>query len=321
MELLVALLVFLAVTVGLLSISQIIKEKRFEVATRLKRIVNNTQYESSEIIKAAKRKTARTSPLAAIGKLFVPGEVAKKVEIQLMRAEIPMRGEEFLVIVFLAMFVAGFVGFAVLGGAGQALVLFFATGGITVFYITSRKAKRFKKINNQIGDSLTVMTNSLRAGYSFQQAMDLAAKEMDGPLSVEYKKTVREINLGTPIEEALTNLNSRVNSDDLELVVTAVLIQRQIGGNLAEIFDSISFTIRERIRIKGEIKTLTAQGRMSGYIIGLLPIVLFAVLMLINPAYMSELITNPTGRLIIGGGLVSEFIGILLIKKVISIDV
>ena len=321
MELIITFIVFLAVTVIVISGSIIIKEKRSEVATRLKRYVNQTQYETSEISKAAREKISHTSPFASIGRLFVSGTLAKKVELQLMRAEIPMRGEEFLVIIFMAMFVAGFAGFAIFGGIGPASVLFFLTAGSAFFLINARKQKRFYKLNNQIGESLTVMTNALRAGYSFQQSMDLASKEMNGPLSVEYRRTVREINLGTTIEEALLNLNNRVNSDDLELVITAVLIQRQIGGNLAEIFDNISFTIRERIRIKGEIKTLTAQGRISGLIIGFLPVALFCILMLINPDYMSVLITNPIGRLIIAGGLFSEFIGLMFIKKIISIDV
>ena len=321
MELIIAFIVFLAVTGIIISGSIIYYEKRSEVATRLKRYINQTQYDTSEISKASRAKIYHTSLFTSIGRLFVSGALAKKVEIQLMRAEIPMRGEEFLVIIFMAMFVAGFAGYVIFEGIGPALVLLFLTAGLAFFFINARKQKRFLKLNNQIGESLTVMTNALRAGYSFQQSMDLASKEMNGPLAVEYRRTVREINLGTTIEEALLNLNNRVNSDDLELVITAVLIQRQIGGNLAEIFDNISFTIRERIRIKGEIKTLTAQGRISGLIIGFLPVALFSILMLINPDYMSVLITTPMGRLIIGGGLFSEFIGLMFIKKIISIEV
>jgi len=321
MELIITFIVFIAVTGIVISGSIVIDEKRSEVATRLKRYINQTNYEASDISKEARGKISHTSPFAAVGRLFVSGSLAKKVELQLMRAEIPIRGEEFLVIIFMAMFVAGFAGFVVFGGIGPAAVLFFLTAGSAFLFINTRKQKRFNKLNNQIGESLTVMTNALRAGYSFQQAMDLASKEMNGPLAVEYRRTVREVNLGTPIEEALSNLNHRVNSDDLELVITAVLIQRQIGGNLAEIFDNISFTIRERIRIKGEIKTLTAQGRISGIIIGFLPVALFCILMLINPDYMSILITTPMGRLIIGSGLFSEFIGLMFIKKIISIDV
>lgn len=321
MELLIALLVFLAVTALVMGTVMGLREKSSSVSGRLKRYLNQTQGEGTELSREAKKKLRRTSPFAALGKLLVSGTLAKKVELQLMRAEIPMRGEEFLVIIFLTMVLAGFMGFVLFGGIGPAVVLFTLVGGLTYLYISTRKQKRFQKLNSQIGDALTVMSNSLRAGYSFQQAMDLAAKEMTGPLSVEFRRTVRDINLGTPIEEALMNFNDRVSSDDLELVITAVLIQRQIGGNLAEIFDNISFTIRERIRIKGEIKTLTAQGRMSGLIIGLMPPALFCILMLINPAYMSTLITNPIGLVILASGAVSEFIGILFIKKIISIDV
>jgi len=307
-------------------------EKKAALKDRLKRYTNLSRYttlSSQQINNGAinesyfdkKSKKDNVSFIRLLGKTFISNSVAKRMETQLIRAEIPMRGEEFLVIIGLGILLSGFIGLFILGGLGPAAVLMSLVGILPFIMISSRKKKRFVTLNSQIGESLTVMANSLRAGYSFQQAMDLAAKEMSGPLSVEFKRTVREINLGITIDEALGNLNKRVKSDDLELVITAVLIQRQIGGNLAEIFSNISYTIQERIRIKGEIRTLTAQGRMSGIVIGLLPPGLFAVLMLINPAYMGVLLTDPTGIMILTGGITSEIIGVLVIKKIISIDV
>jgi tight adherence protein B len=164
------------------------------------------------------------------------------------------------------------------------------------------------------------MSNALRAGFSFMQAMDMVGREMPDPISKEFSRTYREISLGAITEEALQKMVKRVSSDDLDLLVTAVLIQRQVGGNLAEVLDNISHTIRERIRIKGEIRTLTAQGRISGLIIGIIPPCLIVLLLLINPSYMQPLLYTQLGWMMLAAGACTEFIGILLIKKIISID-
>jgi len=144
---------------------------------------------------------------------------------------------------------------------------------------------------------------------------------MEGPLAMEFAKTLREINFGTTTEQALQNMVFRVESDDLDLMITSVLIQRQIGGNLAEILDNISNTLRERIRIKGEIKTLTAQGRISGIIIGLLPPILIGVLLLLNPNYIGVLLEKKIGILLLSVGALSEVIGVMIIRKIVNIEV
>ncbi len=173
----------------------------------------------------------------------------------------------------------------------------------------------------QLGDALNLMSNSLKAGYSFLQAMELVAREMNPPISQEFSQVVREVSLGTTVEDALGNLASRVHNDDLELVLLSINIQRQVGGNLSEIFDKVASTIRERLRIKGEIKTLTAQGRLSSIIILLLPPVLAAFMFAINPQYMLLLVQHPLGQLMLMVGLFGQVLGILLIRRIIAIDV
>jgi len=254
------------------------------------------------------------------GKIFASRSFTKKIEEELAKAGVPLRGEEFIVINITTFLVGAVVGLSLRGlGAG---IVFGAIGLIGPFlFMKRKKRKRLEKINQEIGDCLTVMTNSLRAGYSLQQTMDLVSNEMNGPLAVEFRKTIREINFGTPTEKALTNLAAHVESEDVELMITAVLIQRQIGGNLAEILDNISHTIRERIRIKGEIKTLTAQGRISGLIIGLMPPAIFAILLVINPTYIRVLFESKTGFFVMLGGVVSELFGVLVIKKIVNIEV
>ena len=178
-----------------------------------------------------------------------------------------------------------------------------------------------KLFNRQLGDALIIIANSLRTGYSFMQAMDMVAREMKPPISSEFSRTVKEMNLGTTTEIALGNMAKRIDSEDLDLVFTAVLIQRQVGGNLSEVLDNIARTIRERVRIRGEIRTLTAQGRMSGLIVGLLPVAMGFVIYLLNPEYIRVLFSHPIGRLMLIAATVSQVIGIILIRRIVDIEI
>ena len=320
MEPIISTLVFMTVLLSLLGLYLSIGSKKNSIALRLK---NYSELHKNVFIEESKenQKRSKKNVLRVIGKFFVTETLTKKIENQLLKAEIPMRGEEFLGLNILGLISSVIIGGVILGGIGPILVLSILCVSVPQVIIQRKRRTRVEKINLQIGDCLTVMANSLRAGYSFQQAIDLVGKEMNGPLANELRKTNREINLGTTIDDALINLTKRAESEDLELLITAVLIQRQIGGNLAEILDNISFTIRERIRIKGEIKTLTAQGRISGLIIGLMPPILFAILMLINPSYMNVMVKSRVGLMILFGGLISEIVGVILIKRVVDIEV
>ena len=181
--------------------------------------------------------------------------------------------------------------------------------------------KRLRTINSQLGDTIAILSNAMKAGHSFFQAVDSVTREMKGPVADEFAKVQKEISLGVNTETALENMVSRVGSDDLELMVIAVLIQRQIGGNLSEVLDNISDTIRQRIRTKGEIKTLTAQGRMSGIIIALLPFILAAIVSTISPDQMMTLVTAPLGKVLIAVALLMETVGIIFVRKIINIEI
>src|SRR5919206_334720 len=158
-------------------------------------------------------------------------------------------------------------------------------------YIAYAARKRVKSFNNQLGDGITLMANSLRSGYSFLQSMDLVSREAPPPMSSEFRRVVQEIGLGLSTEEALGNLLRRVPSEDLDLMITAINIQHEVGGNLSQILETIAHTIRERVRIKGEIQVLTAQGRISAYVITGLPIALAIIITIINPTYMAPIFT------------------------------
>lgn len=259
--------------------------------------------------------------LREASKIFSGKAITRKMEAELQKAAIPLRGEEFIMIIMLLMAGLGFVTLVITRNIMLTWLGLIAGFTIPKMVVKRLKSKRIQKFNSQIGDALVVMSNSLRAGFSFLQAMEMVSREMPAPISNEFSHALREMNLGTPTEEALVNLTKRIDSEDLDLVVTAVLIQRQVGGNLAEVLDSISHTIRERVRIKGEIKTLTAQGRVSGMVVGFLPIAVGLILSVINPSYIGTLFSSELGWGLLIAGAVSQSIGIALIKKTVDIKI
>jgi tight adherence protein B len=196
------------------------------------------------------------------------------------------------------------------------------------FWLGRRKNGRLGSFNKQLPDTITLIANALRAGSSFLQAIELVVRESRPPISTEFGRVIREVNLGLPFDQALENMVRRVRSDDLELMATAISIQHQVGGNLAEILDSIAYTIRERVRIKGEIRTLTAQQRLSGYVVAGLPIGLAGFLFVAAPGFMAPMFLNPPAImglpagvviLLIGGFMM--FLGFMFIRKIVDIEV
>ncbi|MEP7379044.1 MAG: type II secretion system F family protein [Chloroflexota bacterium] len=196
------------------------------------------------------------------------------------------------------------------------------------FWLNRRKGKRLKAFNSSLSDTIMLLANALRSGSSFLQALEMIVRETRPPVSTEFARVIREVNLGLPLDEALANLQRRVRSDDLDLMTTAIAIHHTVGGNLAEILDTIAFTIRERVRIKGEIRTLTAQQRMSGYVVGFLPVGLVIVMSIIAPTFMApmlqkppELMGLPAGMFILAGGGLMMLIGFILIRRIVDIEV
>ena len=196
------------------------------------------------------------------------------------------------------------------------------------FWLGRRKSGRINSFNKQLPDTITLIANALRAGSSFLQAIELVVRESRPPISTEFGRVIREVNLGLSFDVALENMVRRVKSDDLELMATAIAIQHTVGGNLAEILDSIAFTIRERVRIQGEIRTLTAQQRLSGYVVGFLPIGLAGFLFIAAPKFMDpmfdsriSLIGLPAGVIILMVGGFAMFMGFMFIRKIVDIEV
>jgi tight adherence protein B len=188
-------------------------------------------------------------------------------------------------------------------------------------YVKRRQAQRLNAFNDQLGDAINLLANSLRSGYSLLQSLETVSREMAPPLATEFARVVQEVGLGLSIEQALANMLRRVRSDDLDMMVTAINIQHEVGGNLAEILETISFTIRERVRIKGEIRVLTAQQMLTAYIISFLPVGLGLILYAINHEYIGLLFSEPCGWIMVVVGVIIITAGYLVIRKIVAIEV
>jgi tight adherence protein B len=249
----------------------------------------------------------------------------KTVQRKLAQADLKLTLFEFMLVKLFALAVGVMIGLY-LGRGGPVEQVIFTVAGIVVgyfapdWYVKFRMGKRLKSFNEQLGDTINLLSNSLRSGYSMLQSMELVARESPDPIGSEFKRVVREVGLGLTAQDALNNLYRRMPSDDLDLMITAINIQYEVGGNLAQILDTISHTIRERVRIKGEISVLTAQGRVSGYIITALPVLIAIVVTIINPGYMSTLWTFPWIIMPICGGILVGS-GFLIIRKIVNIEV
>ena len=245
----------------------------------------------------------------------------KRIELMMQQADWPIRGTEFEAILILWGGLVGLVTFLVtlkgamfFVGALVGILMGFALLGLRI-------RRRRKKFTNQLGDMLTMVANALRAGFSFMQAFELISREMDAPMGREVQLVVNEVNLGNTLESALDNMQRRVASPDFELVVTAVLIQRQVGGDLASILDTISETIAERVRMRREVMTLTAQGRASGWVLVIIPFALSGAIYVISPGYLDPLLTTEIGHMFIVGAVLLELIGIVVIRRIVDIKI
>jgi len=256
-----------------------------------------------------------------IGRINPRGSYLEKIKIKLLQAYIKMKPEEFLAISITIGLIVGMLLFIPTRNYVLILLGFLIGYKVPDFYVDSIKKKRGRKLNSQLPQALTIISNGLRAGFSFTQAMGVASKEMDTPISDEFSRVLRDNSLGKPLDEALENLSKRTDDEDLDMFITALLIQRQVGGNLAEVLDTISDTIRERVRLRGEVRTLTSQGRMEALVIGVLPFAISVVVAILNPSYLEPLVTTTIGLFMLIGALILMGIGIYILIKMVDVKV
>jgi len=264
--------------------------------------------------------------------MVLPRGYMPRLEEELARADIPMRPTEYVLLRLVLAGVGYLLGRFFLGYFHSGIILAVAGFVAPAIFVRVHQNRRRARFVKQLADALMLLTNSLRSGYGFLKGLELVAKEMSDPLAKELNRMLREVNLGATIDEALLNLGRRVNSQDLDIVIGAYLVQKDVGGNLTEIMEKVAETIRERLRIQGDIRVLTTQGRLSGFIVGLLPVCVGLFLVMAAPDYFSIMLGPPVaghlgrfdiswGMVMLAGALCWELLGFYLIQKIISIKV
>ena len=230
-----------------------------------------------------------------------------------------LRVEEYVMIWISVATLPALVFYAFSGRFAQTILAALLGAALPPVYLKISKNKRLTLFGTQLGDALPLIANGLRAGFSFEQVMETVATDMPDPIASEFARVSRELKMGMSLEESLTNMTERMNNMDMRLLTSAVLIQRQVGGNLAEILDTISVTIQDRIKIKNNVSSLTAQGKISGLIVGAIPVFLYIAISASNPEYMSVFAETTYGHVLLGVGIGMEAVGFLIIRKMVNL--
>lgn len=316
-SLLFAFLFFLLLFLGL----QVLLRRKREMAERIQMF---SGYQPSVVRRASVFEILRSR----LHEIFAEkarrtGSTSRRSRLDLMmvRAGLPLLGSEFLAIsAGLSLFVFIIFALATFNPVTGLLAAFLFLAADFVF-VQRRITKRLNNFQRQLADCLSLVANSLRAGFSFLQTMEIISREMEPPMSTEFERVMRDTSLGKSLDEALHDMDERVGSADFSLVVTAVLIQQQVGGNLATILDTIRSTITERIRIRREVNTLTAQGKMSGIVLACIPVALALFFYISSPEYLTPLLTTDIGKVAIIGTVFLVIVGFIIIRKIVDIKV
>ncbi len=318
------IIIFGGIAFGVLVVIGIAITTRSEKSLVEERLGRYIEEEGGEVIPKGSEK--RASPLADwLNRRLEKSKYGGGISRELARADVKLKPAEYVALMVIAAVGVGFVAWFI-GGRSIIFGIIGAVIGLMLprIQVGRLQKKRQIRFGDQLADMLNLMVNGLRAGYSTMQAMEAVSKEMPAPICDEFRRVVQEMQLGIAMEVALANLLRRIPSEDMDLVVTAINVQREVGGNLAEILDTISYTIRERVRIKGEIRVLTSQVMYSGRFMSLLPVILALVLWVLNRDYMMEFF-NPETRLAgyvalgIGAGMTG--LGYFIMNKIGDIEV
>lgn len=251
----------------------------------------------------------------------ISGTVAARWVMDLERAGLTLKAREYLSLRIVVGVILMAIGFS-FSPIPQLAIVLLPVGFLAVgLWVKRRKGSRRRKLEAQLVEMLQMLSSGLRAGFGLIQALDASAEQAPAPLSIELRRMLRDTAMGASVEGALEALNDRIGSPDFDIVITAIMIQRAVGGNLAEILDNVAHTMRERERIRGEIRTLTSQQRLTGYVIGGIPFGLGTAFMVISPEFTSLLFTDPLGRMMLTAGLVLEGMGFFVISKIVNIEV
>jgi tight adherence protein B len=312
----IAGLVFFAVLNLILLLVAAVERRRRDAALRSRMLVDSFDEPPDPV--TASNPTFIPSGVSDAAERAAGSGMTAKLARRLHQAGWSIRVGEFLSIVVCAGIVAAVGGYLLLGPVGSLLGM---AAAIAPFVVLSAAAtKRLAAIQGQLADTLMVIASSLRAGHSFLQSLDTVTKEIGEPGASEFGRTMSEIRIGRTVDDALDSLVERVGSRDLEWAITAIKIQRRIGGNLAEILEGVANTIRERETLRRQVKVLSAEGRISAVVLTVLPIFIAVYLMRINPDYLRVLTTTRLGILLISAAAGLMLIGYIWMKRIVRID-
>lgn len=279
------------------------------------------------------------SPVSRLFGLLMGRGYTESIEQQLAQADVPMRVSEFILTRLVLAALGFLIGWGFLAFMHSGLILAIIGYLAPGIFVSVNLRRRREKFVRQLADALMLLTNSLRSGYGFLKGLELVAKEMDDPLSKEFNRVLREVNLGATVDDAMLNMGKRLKSEDLDIVISSYLVQKEVGGNLNEIMEKVAETIRERLRIQGDVRVLTAQGKLSGIIVGSLPFFVFLWLMITNPKYFQAMLGEPYfgttpawlpvmagtpipwGIVLALGAVVLQAFGVFMIYKIVTIRV
>jgi len=264
--------------------------------------------------------TSTAEPLPTIAKFISSRGLADRIHVMLTRAGVKLRPSEFVGIVSGCALFLSLVAAAGIGTLASEIAAIVVGAGIPFLYIRMLQQRRLAAFAGQLPDALSLIGSAIRSGYAFPRAMQMVSEEMPAPISEEFRRVLNEVNVGLPVDAALGRMVARIPSYDLELVVTAVVIQQQVGGNLAEIIDNIAATIRDRVRVQGELAALTAEGRISGIVLVVLPFGMAALMAVLNPRYLKPLFDHPLGMWLLIGAVCLQALGGLIIKRMLALD-
>ncbi|WP_047983904.1 type II secretion system F family protein [Ornithinibacillus californiensis] len=322
MKILIMILFFLTISLLYMALLNLfISSKKRIILERMERYFPDEQDGIPSKFEKKKRVVQFGRLREKVKKFSLTKEKNNKLELKLYRAGVPLKPEEYMMFSWIAGLLGAGVLFLIVNHVAALPVGLIVGLLLPRMVIEKKQRNRLKEFNDQLPDMIISVIAALKAGFSFPQALKSVMEEAKSPMKEELAKILKEMQYGSTTEDALHRLYERMPSEDLDLMIQAVLIQRQVGGNLATVLQKIVETIKDRVKIQGQISTLTAQGRLSGMIIGLLPAILGLALSFIEPEYIGQLFSNPIGVTFLVIAVISSAVGFVLIRKITTIEV
>lgn len=323
MAAIIAIGAFAVVLLLVIVVSNLSGGRTAGVREHLRRTVaaSSSTTEATTSVEEAGPAARRQDFMPTLTRLLMGRRITEQLYTELAAAGVPIRPSEFLAICAVSVIVFQAIASIIAKNLLGNFLFFIIAIAIPFGVLKSLQARRRVAFNEQIIDAMMLIASSLRSGFSFLRAMQMVSQEMPPPISQEFERVINEVNVGRSMEDSLRSVVARVKSYDFDLAVTAVLIQHQVGGNLADVLESIAATIRERLTIIGEMNALTAEGKISGLLLTLLPIGLGFIIAAINPEYLQILIQEKLGQIMIVGAIVMQIVGYAIIKKMLVLDI